>query len=42
VQLHREQSRMFDNKLFGTIWIADVTLTPSALPIDPATEMKPR
>jgi hypothetical protein len=33
---------MFDNKLLGTVWIADVTLTPSEPPVDPATEMKTR
>ncbi len=32
VQLFREQSRMFDNKLSGTMWIADVSLTPSTGP----------
>jgi tetratricopeptide (TPR) repeat protein len=42
VQLHREQSRMFDNKLSGTVWIADVTLTPSEPPVDPTMEMKTR
>jgi tetratricopeptide (TPR) repeat protein len=42
VQLHREQSRMFDNKLSGTVWIADVTLTPSETPVDPAMELKTR
>jgi tetratricopeptide (TPR) repeat protein len=29
VQLLREESRMFDNKLSGTMWIADVSLTPA-------------
>ena len=42
VQLHREPSRMFDNKLSGTVWIADVTLTPAESPVDPATEIKTR
>ena len=42
LQLHREPSRMFDNKLSGTVWIADVTLTPSEPSVDPATEMKTR
>lgn len=32
VQLFREPSRMFDNKLSGTMWIADVSLTPEAAP----------
>jgi hypothetical protein len=42
VQLHREQSRMFDNKLSGTVWIADVTLTPSQPTADQATERRNR
>jgi tetratricopeptide (TPR) repeat protein len=42
VQLHREQSRMFDNKLSGTVWIADVTLTPSQPAADQATERRNR
>jgi tetratricopeptide (TPR) repeat protein len=29
VQLLRESSRMFDNKLSGTLWIADVSLIPA-------------
>jgi tetratricopeptide (TPR) repeat protein len=29
VQLVRRPSRLFDNKLGGTVWIADVTLVPS-------------
>jgi len=29
VQLVRRQSRLFDNKLSGTVWIADVSLTPA-------------
>jgi cytochrome c-type biogenesis protein CcmH/NrfG len=32
VQLLREQSHMFDNKLSGTMWIADLSLTPSTGP----------
>lgn len=28
LSLHRAQSRLFDNKLSGTVWIADVSLTP--------------
>ena len=42
VQLHRDQSRMFDNKLSGTLWIADVTLTPTVPPANGATELKTR
>ncbi len=49
VQLLREQSHMFDNKLSGTMWIADVSLTPSdgpagptAWPSAPARETPPR
>jgi tetratricopeptide (TPR) repeat protein len=29
VRLYRQPSRLFDNKLAGTAWIADVSLTPS-------------
>ncbi|MGH9758785.1 MAG: hypothetical protein ACRD4M_13685, partial [Candidatus Acidiferrales bacterium] len=28
LSLHRAQSRLFENKLSGTVWIADVSLTP--------------
>jgi hypothetical protein len=49
VQLLREQSHMFDNKLSGTMWIADVSLTPSdgpagptSSPSAPARESQPR
>ena len=36
VRLHRDTSRMFDNKLSGTVWIARVSLVPleTAIPID--------
>jgi hypothetical protein len=30
VQLIREPSNLFDNKLGGTVWIADVSLIPTA------------
>jgi tetratricopeptide (TPR) repeat protein len=30
VQVRRSQSRMFDNKLSGTAWIGDVSLTPDS------------
>ena len=33
VRLRRDASRMFDNKLGGTVWIADVTLVPSQSPV---------
>jgi tetratricopeptide (TPR) repeat protein len=29
VRLYREPSRLFDNKLGGTVWVADVKLTPA-------------
>jgi hypothetical protein len=32
VQVRRSQSRMFENKLSGTAWIGDVSLTPSSAP----------
>jgi tetratricopeptide (TPR) repeat protein len=32
VQLLRTGSRLFDNKLRGTVWIADVSLVPAAVP----------
>ena len=30
IQLRRDQSKYFDNKLAGSVWIADVSLTPAA------------
>ena len=30
VQLRRSQSRLFENKLSGTAWIGDVSLTPNS------------
>ena len=30
LSLHRAQSRLFENELSGTVWIADVSLTPIA------------
>jgi len=36
VRLMRAPSRLFDNKLSGTAWIADVSLTPSGISSDPA------
>ena len=30
LSLHRAQSRLFENKLSGTVWIADVSLTPTS------------
>ena len=32
VQVRRSQSRLFENKLSGTVWIGDVSLTPSSAP----------
>jgi tetratricopeptide (TPR) repeat protein len=36
VQLFRSPSRLFENKLEGTVWIADVSLVPVARPAVPA------
>jgi tetratricopeptide (TPR) repeat protein len=30
LRLHRDPSRLFENKLGGTVWIADVSLTPAS------------
>lgn len=35
IRLERQQSRLFDNKLGGTVWIADVSLLPSAASGEP-------
>jgi hypothetical protein len=32
VQVRRSQSHLFENKLSGTVWIGDVSLTPSSAP----------
>ncbi|MGB0036975.1 MAG: hypothetical protein WBP79_16010 [Candidatus Acidiferrales bacterium] len=32
IRIYRPTSRMFDNKLAGTVWIADVSLVPSDAP----------
>jgi tetratricopeptide (TPR) repeat protein len=37
VQLFRGPSRLFENKLEGTVWIADVSVVPPAGPASPAT-----
>src|SRR3984885_1367665 len=37
VQLFRSPSRLFENKLDGTVWIADVSVVPVARPAVPAT-----
>jgi hypothetical protein len=29
IDLHREPSTFFDNKLSGTVWIADISLVPA-------------
>ncbi|MGA6954271.1 MAG: hypothetical protein WBY73_04125 [Candidatus Acidiferrales bacterium] len=29
VRLYRAASRLFENKLSGTVWLADVTLVPA-------------
>jgi hypothetical protein len=36
IRLFREPSRLFENKLDGTIWIADISLTPASAPAGPA------
>jgi tetratricopeptide (TPR) repeat protein len=30
LRLHRDPSRLFDNKLSGTVWVADVSLVPAS------------
>jgi tetratricopeptide (TPR) repeat protein len=30
LRLHRDPSRLFENKLSGTVWLADVSLTPAS------------
>ena len=40
VRLRRDVSRMFDNKLSGTVWIADVSLIPSGADAAGASAMK--
>lgn len=41
VQLARYPSRLFDNKLDGTVWIGDIALTPSAIPPGSASSAAP-
>lgn len=31
LRLHRDPSRLFDNKLGGTVWVADVSLVPTSV-----------
>jgi tetratricopeptide (TPR) repeat protein len=38
VQVRRFQSRMFENKLSGTVWIGDVSLTPSSAEQPPSSK----
>jgi tetratricopeptide (TPR) repeat protein len=38
VRLQREASRLFDNKLSGAVWVADVSLVPSEPPAPSKTE----
>jgi cytochrome c-type biogenesis protein CcmH/NrfG len=42
VQLLRDSSRMFDNKLSGTLWIADVSLVPAEQPASREEESRTR
>lgn len=35
VRLFREPSRLFENKLEGTVWIVDISLVPSSAPAEP-------
>jgi len=45
VRVARYPSRLFDNQLSGTVWIADVSLipsTPSDVPADAAGGNQPR
>ena len=37
VRLFREPSRLFENKLEGTVWIADISLTPASAPAGQTT-----
>jgi tetratricopeptide (TPR) repeat protein len=37
VRLFRSPSRLFENKLEGTVWVADVSVVPVARPVVPAT-----
>ncbi len=30
IRLHRDASRLFDNKLSGTVWFADLSLVPAS------------
>jgi tetratricopeptide (TPR) repeat protein len=38
VQLRRTPSRLFENKLGGSVWIADVSLVPSSAQPEPASQ----
>lgn len=42
VRLLREPSRLFDNKVSGTVWIADVSLVPSEPPSSGRAESRSR
>ena len=42
VRLLREDSRLFDNKLRGSVWIADVSLVPTQAQGTPRNESDPR
>jgi hypothetical protein len=35
VRLFRDRSRLFENKLAGTVWIADISLVPSSAQAGP-------
>jgi len=41
VRLLRPQSRLFDNKLGGTAWIADVSLVPAPAPVSVPAQAEP-
>lgn len=37
ISLRRRPSRLFDNRLSGTVWVDDVSLTPAGVPAETAT-----
>jgi tetratricopeptide (TPR) repeat protein len=38
VRMYRDPSRLFENKLEGTVWIADVSMIPSSPPAEQTTQ----
>ena len=37
IRLFREPSRLFENKLEGTVWVADISLVPASASAEPAS-----